>query len=106
LIEPAAAEFAARRGEPGRIAVVAEALDSMRRSVDDKGAFHEADAAFHRALYAASGNSLIDRLSTIVGALLVASFRRQGEVLPSMEAAFLRHDAVLQAITAGDSEGA
>jgi GntR family transcriptional regulator, galactonate operon transcriptional repressor len=106
LIEPAAAEMAARRGDPDHVAVMAAALDNMRRIVNDEDAFHLADIAFHRALFAASGNSLIDRLSTIVAPLLEASFRAQGNALESLDAAVALHDALLDAIASGDGPGA
>jgi DNA-binding FadR family transcriptional regulator len=106
LIEPAAAEFAARRGDPLFIAMMGAALEDMRRIVNDEDAFYVADRAFHRALFSASGNSLIDRLSTIVGPLLETSFRVQGQALASLDEAVAQHEALLNAITRGDGPGA
>jgi DNA-binding FadR family transcriptional regulator len=106
LIEPAAAEYAAQRGDPVRIAVLAAAFEAMRRGVADRSAYHAADREFHRALFAASGNSLIDRLSNIVGPLLEAGFSAQEEAYPEFDKSLAQHGTVLDMITRGDGPGA
>ena len=75
LIEPAAAEFAATRGDRAGVAAIGAALGEMQRSVDAPEAFRHADAGFHVAVFAASGNEFISRLSDILGPLLQASFQ-------------------------------
>jgi DNA-binding FadR family transcriptional regulator len=74
LIEPAAAALAAERRAETAIAGIAAALDRMEASGGEIDAFNFADAEFHAAIFAASGNDLIDRLSTILRPLLEASF--------------------------------
>jgi DNA-binding FadR family transcriptional regulator len=74
LIEPAAAALAAERRAETAIAEIAAALDRMEASGGEIDAFNFADAEFHAAIFAASGNDLIDRLSTILRPLLEASF--------------------------------
>jgi DNA-binding FadR family transcriptional regulator len=104
LIEPAAAEYAARRGEPDGIAAVGSALDAMRASVGDAEGFRRADADFHVAVFAASGNELIDRLSDILGPLLRASFFAQ-DVARGMQIAadvIPAHEAIFAAIVSRD----
>lgn len=104
LIEPAAAAYAASRGEPLKLAHIADALDSMRAAANDVERLYAADVAFHLAVFAASGNTLIDYLSTILAPLLEASFRLQhgaGHVPP--ELVLSMHQSVYDAIKGGDS---
>jgi DNA-binding FadR family transcriptional regulator len=106
LIEPAAAEYAAKRGDTRRIADIGAALDAMRASVDEPDRFYAADVEFHLAIFAASGNVLIERLSTILGPLLEASFRAQMDVANDPETVVAIHDAVYDAIVDSDGPGA
>ncbi len=73
-IEPAAAVYAAERGTVDAIAAIGEALEVMRAVEKPSEAFFAADAAFHDAIFSASGNTLFDRLSTIIGPLMRTSF--------------------------------
>lgn len=109
LIEPAAAEAAARNGRPQDIAAIGKALDDMRKAADDRLAFVAADVEFHAAVSVASGNVLFDRLSATYAPLLNASFalltertpraQRESDILPT-------HTAVYEAIVARDPAGA
>jgi GntR family galactonate operon transcriptional repressor len=102
LIEPAAAEFAARRGNPQTVTRIGAAVDAMTKAVGDSEAFYLADVEFHLAVFAASGNQLIDRLSTILGPLLEASLAQQVQLGGSREAGVAMHRAIYDAILAGD----
>lgn len=117
LIEPAAAAYAARRGLPDKIAAISAALEEMRRKDTASDAFFSADARFHVAIFAASRNTLIDRLSTILGPVMRASFpiyhddaaARLGStenVRAAVDAAIGVHAAVYDAIVRGDAEEA
>ena len=106
LVEPAAAGLAAARGDRDRIAAIGTALDVMRRSVDDPEAFARADTGFHVAAFAASGNALIDRLSTILRPLLNASFAFQEMARPDNANTVRLHAVVYEAIVAGDAQAA
>jgi DNA-binding FadR family transcriptional regulator len=109
LIEPAAAENAAARGSPEDIAAIGEALEDMRRAVDARDAFIDADLEFHVLIATASGNVLFDRLSSMYAPLLGASFALQGQIRTRdmVESDTLpRHTAVYQAIAARDPPGA
>ena len=106
LIEPAAAEFAARRGDPQHIARITAALDRMRTVVaaEDAEAYDAADVEFHFAIFSASGNILIERLSSILGPLYAVSFRLQRQVAGGeVREAITAHTAVHDAIVAGDA---
>jgi DNA-binding FadR family transcriptional regulator len=107
LIEPASAQFAARRGEPERIERIARAVDAMRDAADNADRFYEADIEFHLAVFAASRNELIDRLSTILRPLLEVNFSVRPHLGPGgIEAAYRHHAAVYQAIANHDPRAA
>jgi DNA-binding FadR family transcriptional regulator len=73
-IEPAAAIHAATRGTADAIAAIGEALDVMLAVEKPSEAFFAADAAFHAAIIAASGNALFNRLGIVIRPLMRASF--------------------------------
>ena len=66
IIEPAAAHRAALRRTEADLAALDAALDRMEAAGGDWAAAAEADAAFHRALLAATGNELLDRLEQLL----------------------------------------
>jgi DNA-binding FadR family transcriptional regulator len=104
LIEPTAAEFAAERSGDEGIARIGRALDEMHIAVRDPAHFYEADIQFHLAIFAASGNTLIDRMSTILRPLLEASFRIQSEANTDrgLDDGYGVHMAVFEAIEKRD----
>lgn len=117
LIEPAAAAYAASRGLPDKIAAIGAALDEMRRADTASDAFFSADARFHVAIFAASGNTLIDRLSTILGPVMRVSFPihyhgaaalvgSTDGIRAVVDSSIAVHAAVYDAIVRGDAEGA
>ena len=106
VIEPAAAAMAARRVDMERLGRIEAALDGMRANVDDPPLFLEADTEFHAALLAASGNSLFDRLSTIIAPVLEMSFKLQAQEPARFKIAIEQHAAVYDAIARGDPETA
>lgn len=106
VIEPPAAALAARRVDPERLSRIKAALDGMRENVDNEAQFLEADAEFHVALLAASGNSLFERLSTIIGPVLDVSFKVQARETWRFKIGIEQHAAVYEAIARGDPETA
>jgi GntR family transcriptional repressor for pyruvate dehydrogenase complex len=107
LIEPASAGLAAQRAEPARIRQIADAVTAMRDAGEDVDGFYEADIQFHLAVFSASRNELIDRLSTILRPLLEVNFSERPQIGPGgMAAAYLHHAAVYDAIVKGDAAAA
>jgi GntR family transcriptional regulator, galactonate operon transcriptional repressor len=102
LIEPSAAALAAARGEPERVARIGDALEAMRRATDDVNTFYEADTEFHSAIFAASGNALIDRLSTVIQPVLLASFMLQAKTDPPFEHSLMLHENLYRMIVQHD----
>lgn len=106
VIEPAAAEIAAIRTDPDHLARMKEALDRMADSVEDPGAFYEADADYHGALLAATGNSLFERMDPIIRAILKVTFSLHARAGPNYPVAVRQHAAVYEAIARADDQGA
>ena len=102
-IEPAAAELAARRGDPARLAELGAAIEDMRRAGLDPVRFYDADIRFHVGLLLASGNSLFAQLASPVRAALTASFRLQERIGGPQENGYAIHAAVYDAIAARDT---
>jgi DNA-binding FadR family transcriptional regulator len=104
LIEPAAAEFAATRGNDDAIAAITSAMKAMQAAVSRPDDLRKADADFHVAVFAAGGNEFIAQLAEILGPLLQASFRIQDEApnAAASGATVPLHEAVLGAIVARD----
>jgi DNA-binding FadR family transcriptional regulator len=106
VIEPAAAEIAAARADPDRLSRLKDALDRMADSVDDAVAFFEADADYHSALLAATGNSLFERMEPIIRAILRVTFSLHARSGPNYPLAVRQHTAVYDAIAHGKGPAA
>jgi len=106
VIEPAAVEMAAKRADAAGIDGIAKALRRMQEDAGDIAAFSTADAEFHMAIFAASGNTLIERLSHILGPLLAISIQAQGRFGQELPDSVAMHAAIHEAIVAGDVEKA
>ncbi|QKV67548.1 FadR family transcriptional regulator [Streptomyces harbinensis] len=102
IVEPAAAHRAALRRTEDDLAALEAALAAMARAGDDWSAAAEADASFHRALLAATGNEMIGRLDLLLEPglrerdRLVHTHLTAADPVPS-------HRAVADAIRAGDA---
>ena len=102
MIEPTTARLAAMRRSAEELAALEEALIGMHAAIDDPLAYYHADLAFHRAVFAASGNPFVDRLGAIVSAVLEVTFRLQRRSLIPMRVGLVLHDRVFEAVRAGD----
>lgn len=107
LIEPAAAELAARIGSPRALAAIGSAFADM---VDSEGRDTEswslADVAFHTAIIEASENWVYRQFIIAMRAALIASFRMTNRASQSHEDAIDVHRNVYDAIQRRDPEGA
>lgn len=76
IFEPEIAARAATRAEPKQLSAMRDAISAMERSLDDAGAYIEADLDFHLALAEAAQNPLVLTLiDSIVGLLRVQRTR-------------------------------
>jgi len=103
LIEPPAAERAARRAAPEDIAAMEAAYARMAASLADGGDTKDyiaADLAFHRAILEACNNQLLSQLAIPIGAVLKVSFALSTRRRPAAVQSLPGHRAVLDAIKA------
>jgi DNA-binding FadR family transcriptional regulator len=102
LIEPGAAELAARRAGPAQIASVRAALRDMRDALDvfppDHEAYNEADIRFHQAIVQACDNEVLQQMGNIVSTALLVAFDAAIRVPGLARASLPRHQAILDAI--------
>src|SRR5688500_14543767 len=76
IMEPAAARLAASRATPEQILELERAYQGMVDSLpQDVDGCHHHDLAFHRAIFAACGNAILQRIYDAISALLLTLFR-------------------------------
>jgi DNA-binding FadR family transcriptional regulator len=106
-IEPKAAALAAQRATPEDIAALRAASAGMHEAVaSQNGRYLEADLAFHETILSATHNQFFSALTPAVDALLRVSFRYSVKSRESARSSLPYHDAVVEAIAAGDANAA
>ncbi|MDQ0471957.1 FadR/GntR family transcriptional regulator [Labrys wisconsinensis] len=107
IIEPAAAELAARRGTAADLAVIEDAYLAMERSIpDDLAACCEADLAFHRGVIAASHNIVLNGLIGTMETALKAALLLTNSLMESQSRTLSLHKDVMECIRFRDTAGA
>jgi DNA-binding GntR family transcriptional regulator len=105
-LEAVAARLAARRlseSEARALEAAHRACEAKRHDID---AYYEANEAFHRAIYAASGNHFLAEQCCALQKRLRPYRRHQLRVRNRLQTSFAEHEAVMAALLAGDGEGA
>lgn len=107
LFEAAATGLAATRISPQQLAEVKGHLEAMRATTDDVELLNQHDAAFHRAVVAATGN---ETLLTVIEGISSRTLRaRVWRGLVDADAAgqtLREHEAIYRALAAADAIGA
>jgi DNA-binding FadR family transcriptional regulator len=102
IIEPGAAELAARQAGPDEVRSLQVALRDMRDALDrsppDYEAYNEADVRFHRTIVQACDNDVLERMGAIVNTALLVAFHAAIRVPGLARASLPRHQAILDAI--------
>jgi DNA-binding FadR family transcriptional regulator len=102
LLEPGAAELAARRARPAQLASIQAALHDMRAALDlsppDHEAYNEADIRFHRGIVRACDNDVLEQMGAVVNTTLLVAFNAAIRVPGLARASLPRHQAILDAI--------
>lgn len=106
VIEPAAAALAAARRTPEQLASMRAALDAMAHHGLAAVEGREADQHFHRAILQAAGNEALASLASTVGAAVTwtTRFKQENSTVPRDPVP--DHEAVWEAIAAGDAGAA
>jgi GntR family transcriptional regulator, galactonate operon transcriptional repressor len=102
IIEPAAAELAARRAAPEQVREIQAALREMRDALDrtppDHEAYNDADVRFHRAIVQACDNEVLEQMGAVVTRALLVAFNTAVRVPGLARGSLERHQAILDAI--------
>lgn len=107
LLEPAAAEHAARNATARQLSRIAQAFEDMvDANARDNEEWSRADLEFHTAIINASGNWVYRQFASAIRAALLASFRLTNRASQSHEQAIQKHQDVLEAIRVRDPVGA
>lgn len=99
IMEPAAARLAASRATAAQVLEIEQAYQGMVDALPhDVDACHHHDLAFHRSIFAACGNALLQRFYDAISALLLTLFRASTQARESYENSLAEHGAVAVAI--------
>ncbi|MBI3453439.1 MAG: FadR family transcriptional regulator [Rhodospirillales bacterium] len=98
LVEPAAAEIAARRIDDGDIARLEGAYRGMEAAGDDGTLWVEPDLQFHRAILKATRNELIHSLGAMIESVLAITFHLSSANPRGQRHALPLHSAILDAL--------
>ncbi len=105
-LESICGRLAARRISEAETAALVAAHAACKANLGDADAYYQANAAFHQAIYAASGNQFLAEQALALQKRLQPYRRLQLRVRNRVQASFSEHERILQAILAGDGEGA
>jgi len=104
LFEPIATGLAATRISPTQLAEVEEHLRGMRAARDDAERLNEHDAAFHRAVIAATGNTTLVTLLEGISSRTVRARVWRGMVDDNVaDLTLAEHEAIYAALAAGNA---
>jgi DNA-binding FadR family transcriptional regulator len=102
IIEPGAAELAARRAGRAQVESLRLALRDMRNALDlsppDHDAYNDADIRFHQTIVQACDNDVLEQIGAIVNTTLLVAFNAAIRVPGLARASLPRHQAILDAI--------
>jgi DNA-binding FadR family transcriptional regulator len=102
-VEPQAAALAARRADMAAIAGIRRAVERMYAAERGEDDVLAADIAFHVATLRASGNCFFMNLEDLINTALHISIRFTNRMKGVRLASVQAHEAVMQAIVAGDA---
>ena len=110
IVEPAAAELAAKRARAPELATLDAAFqemkDALARKPADYEAFDKADIVFHRAILQACHNDVLEQMSAMVYSALLVSFHATSRLPGRARHSLPQHRAILQAIHRQDARRA
>jgi GntR family transcriptional repressor for pyruvate dehydrogenase complex len=105
LFEPVATGLAATRISGAELAGVEAHLQAMRNARDDVEMLNKHDVAFHQAVLVATGNQTLASLMEGISSRTVRARLWRGMVdANAADRTLAEHDAIYQALAAGDAE--
>jgi GntR family galactonate operon transcriptional repressor len=103
-------DFAAARATLDDLGRIGDACEVMRQAIGDMAAYAQADVRFHKAIFAASHNTLLRRFAHLVANVLQVSFRIQQDALREpgerLKQDLALHLAIAEAINRSDAAAA
>lgn len=107
-LEALAARLCVRRVRPDQMQQLIDALESCKQAAlaGDEEAYKEANSRFHETIYAAAHNEVLAKEIRRLRERLTRVRRHQLFSLTRMRSSALEHEAVLNAILAGDENDA
>ena len=106
IVEPAAAELAAKRATDADLAAIQKAFDDMAKNVDNIDTFIGADLECHAAIISASHNEFLRPVANTICAAMLSSLRITNPTSDRNRYALKQHGAINAAIQARDPEAA
>jgi GntR family transcriptional regulator, transcriptional repressor for pyruvate dehydrogenase complex len=104
LFEPVATAVAAVRITPADLGVIGGHLEAMRAAMDDVELLNQHDAAFHRAVVAATGNQTLASLLEGISSRTVRARVWRGMVDDAVaDLTIAEHQAIYDALATGDA---
>ena len=104
IVEPAAAELAAKRATKAELATLQKAFDKMVSSVENIDAFIVADLECHAAIIAASHNEFLRPVANAICAAMLSSLRITNLSPTQNQNSIKLHGAINDAIQARNPE--
>jgi DNA-binding GntR family transcriptional regulator len=107
-LESLAARLCVRRASVEQKEQMARALDICRQAVEnsDAASYAAANGSFHEAIYAATHNEVLIKEVKLVRARMAGARRHQPFSLARMRSSVVEHEAIFEAIAAGDEDAA
>jgi len=106
MIEPQAARLAALRRTDEDLVRLDDAYAGMAAAGNDADKWEEPDMRFHQSLLSATHNELMEPLGALIETALAMGFRLSNATPGGPRHALGMHKAILDAVTAGDGDGA
>nr|WP_306269070.1 FCD domain-containing protein [Pararhizobium sp. IMCC3301] len=110
VLESGIAGLAARRRAKNGLTVMQKAVEKMRTSIGQPEDFTEADIDFHHGMALATGNTMIriqvEGMRSVQREVSELFSRRSNRTTADWKATVLRHQAIYDAISAGDESAA
>lgn len=110
VLESGIARLAAERRDQKGLGTMKHALESMHSSIGEPADFTEADINFHLGMALGTGNSMIriqvEGMRSVQREVSELFSRRSNRSNADWQATVLRHEAIFDAIAAGDQAGA
>ena len=106
IVEPAAAELAAKRATKPELVAIQKAYDDMAKGVENIDAFIVADLECHAAIISASHNEFLRPVANAICAAMLSSLRITNPTSVHNRYSLGLHEAINSAIQARDPEAA